>query len=172
MVLSQQTQLFTCFTARLDADGNEITTDEEDELERSRARSRVRALAQIRSSNTSDQPAMSPIEIGASRRETLIPMTRTSVPNSWDGAGATARVRIRSSRHAMAQAVASHSNGTIQDAHATPTHSWNFSTSRSTFMQVDPLPMPIVDMISQPSVQRKPCLSIVRVDKYAGLAGR
>lgn len=134
--------------ARLDADGNEIPSEEEDVLENARTRSRARAVAGVR-------PA-TPTEFETIR--TLVPMTRTSHPESWDGEGVIARVRIRPSRQA-ADVADSHGKGKNCPSYSTPA------------FKADPLPMPLVDMIPQPGVRRKP-ISITSVRPHASLAGR
>jgi len=167
--------------ARLDADGNEVTTEAEDEIERAHTRSRVRALAQVRASASSVTPILSPIELGAARRETLVPMTRTSITHAWnDEDGVTARVRINRPRQMALPpftADAIYLNGipsefsisSHSDSRASPIHG---SHDGLDALLVDPLPMPLVDMISRPPTLHKPYPKTVNVHKYADLAGR
>ena len=142
--------------ARLDADGNEIPSEDEDVLENARIRSRARPFAGVRLISSTD-PTSSSTEFDTTR-QTLVPMTRTSHPESWDDEGATARVRIRPSRQAISVAN-THGKGKNCPSYDTPT------------FKADPLPMPLIDMIPQPAVRRKP-VSITRVHPHASLAGR
>jgi hypothetical protein len=173
--------LISSCPARLDADGNEVTTEAEDEIERAHTRSRVRALAQVRASASSATSTLSPIELGAARRETLVPMTRTSITHAWnDEDGVTARVRINRPQQMplppftpdaiylngipSESPISSHSDpraGPIHDSHGC------LDT-----LVVDPLPMPLADMISYPPTLHKSYPKTVNVHKYADLAGR
>ena len=157
--------------ARLDADGNEITADE-DELERTRAQSRVRTQAQVRSF-TSSSPTLSPVELGTAARESLIPMTRTSITHSPDDVEVMARVHINPPRQPDLFSSAIPANG---DALHTSMSAQSYLQSRPTFgsyrsFQPEPLPMPLADMIPPPKLHI-PNPRIVSVHKYANLAGR
>lgn len=151
--------------ARLNADGNEITTEAEDEMERAHARSRVRALVQIRTSASSATP----------RRETLIPMTRTSIAHVWDDdEGVTARVRINSPGQTVISPLTANVNA-ISSESSTTTHlsqqAGSMIVSPCSF-DADPLPMPLVDMMSCSPALHRPYPRTVSVHKYASLAGR
>jgi len=160
--------------ARLDADGNEITPEAEDEIDRARARSRVHALAQIRASTSSATPSLSPIELGAVRRETLIPITRTSTTHMWDDDERTARVHINTPRQTAISSLTANvnmvSSGTPASAHPVP-QACLINRPRHSFVP-DPLPMPLVDMITHPPTLHKSYLRTISVHKYASLAGR
>jgi len=164
--------------ARLDADGNEITTDEEDEIEHVLAQSRVRALAQVRASASSATPTLSPMELGAARRETLVPMTRTSITHVWDDDDeVTARVRINSPRQTAISPLTTDANGiaseTSTSSHPiTQTRSINRSHRSFEAFVADPLPMPLVDMMPRPRTLDRQYPRTVKVHKYANLAGR
>jgi hypothetical protein len=163
--------------ARLDADGNEVATEAEDEIERAQTRSRIRALAQVRASASSTTSTMSPID----RRETLVPMTRTSITHAWnDDDEVTARVRINRPRQvpfSPLRSSAIHVNGipmespisSLSDPRIGPIHGSHGCLGT---LVVDPLPMPLVDMVSRPPTLRKPYPKTVNVHKYADLAGR
>jgi hypothetical protein len=132
--------------ARLDPDGNEIPTDEEEEIERTRSQFRVRALHNARSSSHI-QPDVT----------TLMPVTRTSILHE-PGDEEVARVRINaqdSTRYTPSVADRSRRPGGVSSGHR-PTnstaetvvlHSPHLFGSSLPFL-VDPLPMPLDDMIS------------------------
>lgn len=145
------------FLARLDADGNEIPSEEEDVLENARTRSRARAFAGVRP-NSSTGPTVASLTELENSRPTLVPMTRTSHPDPWDSEGVTARVRIRPSRQ------------TVDPADIKGKGKNRSSCSCPPF-KADPLPMPLVEMVPQASGRRKP-ISITRVYPHASFAGR
>lgn len=166
--------------ARLDADGNEITTEVEDEIERARAQSRASAYAQIRMSASSAIPTLSPIELGAARRETFVSMTRTSITHtSNETERITARVRINPRQTAISPLTndATYVNSTSSEIPG-PTYSGpqsrlvNRSPHSLGAFVVNPLPIPLVDMMPHPPNPYKPYPRTIGVHKYANLAGR
>jgi hypothetical protein len=148
----------------------------EEELERAHAQSRVHALAQIHASASSATPTLSPIELGVARRESLIPMTRTSITHTWDDDGVTARVHISPRQTGISPLTVNASgisSGTPVSAYPVPQA---YSTYRShpsfdTFV-ADPLPMPLVDMTHYSPTVYSPYPKTIAVHKYASLAGR
>jgi hypothetical protein len=169
--------LISSCPARLDADGNEVATEVDAEIERAHVRSRVRALAQVRESASSAAPTLSPIELGAIRRETLVPMTRTSITHTWnDDDGVTARVRINPPRQTFMSPLTAdtiYMNRTSSETHPDPRNR-PIHSSRGYFDTyiANPLPMPLVDMIPDLPTLHKPSRRTVSVHKYANLAGR
>ena len=168
------------FQARLDADGNEITTEMEDEIESAHVQSRIRALAQVHMSPSYATPTLPPLELGASRRGSVVSMTRTSITHAWnEGEGLTARVHISPRQTAifpstngapyvnnlsLENSVSAYSVPQVQSIHS-PRHALD------TFV-ADPLPIPLVDMVPRPMDLQKPYPRIVNVHKRANLAGR
>ncbi|KAJ7480160.1 hypothetical protein B0H11DRAFT_2280823 [Mycena galericulata] len=160
--------------ARLDPDGNAIPSDEEEELERSRAEYRMRALYQARASerraqSSVDVPGHSTMdsERNGSAFSNLI--TRTSVsPDDYPGREtASPRVRLNS-RDSAGQRLGF---GSVMDSvldndalHAAPYGS-------SVPFIVDPLPIPLSEMMPQKE-DRKSRFTGIRVSRQAGLAGR
>jgi hypothetical protein len=161
--------------ARLDADGNEISTEAEDEIERVRAQVRVRALSQIRASATRPR---STLESGVARRETLTPMTRTSITHVWDdNEGVTARVRLNAPLQTVISPSADDINGILSETHTSAhlvpqTGSINRPRRSCDTFVADPLPMPLADMVTCLPTLHKPYPRTVIVHKYANLAGR
>lgn len=150
--------LMAIVIARLDADGNEISSEDEDILENARIRGRARAFAGIRLIDTDSTDQTSSSTEFDTIRQTLVPMTRTSHPETWDDEGVTARVHIRPSRQGV-DVANTHGKGKGRPNYVAPA------------FKADPLPMPLIDMIPQPAVRHKP-VSITRVHPHASLAGR
>lgn len=134
-------------------------------MERRRVQSRLRSLPQVRPSNPSAAPTLSPLEFGAGTRQTLVPMTRPSLAHSWDDNGAIiARVRINPPRQADLPA--------FTDVFAPQYYASLYQTSKSHHsFEPEPLPMPLADMIPSPALHT-PNPRIINVHKYANLAGR
>lgn len=134
-------------------------------MERRRVQSLVRSSPQVRPSNSSAAPTLSPLEFGAATRHTLVPVTRPSLAHPWDDNSAIiARVRINPPRQVDLPA--------FTDAFA-PQYStslYQTSKSRRSF-EPEPLPMPLADMIPSPALHT-PNPRIINVHKYANLAGR
>jgi len=131
--------------ARLDADGNEISVDEEDVLERSRTEYRLRALQQrVRQSNASSQ-----LNIARS----------SNVPDM-----------ISRDHNGSRRMYGSVIDSTLNVPHA-PQHIAQSSQDEMSPFYVDPLPMPLSSMIPVP---RKPedIYVDIFVPKHTCLAGR
>lgn len=142
----------TTYIARLDPNGNEIPADEEEELERNRSQGRVRALynARATASSTNMQPDTT----------TLMPITRTSIYEANEEEN-VARVRINaqdSTRYMMSPAVTlgrsrhlldvpnGHRSAHL-DAEMVVPYLPDMFGSSIPFL-VDPLPMPLDDMVT------------------------
>jgi hypothetical protein len=152
----------------------------EDEIESARVQSRVRALAQVRMSPSYATPTLPPLEFGASRRESLVSMTGTSITHAWNGdEGVTARVRINPRQAAISPStdgalyVNSFSSENSVSAYSLPQiQSINSPRHALDTFVADPLPIPLVDMMPRPQDLQKPYPRTVNVHKRANLAGR
>ncbi|KAJ6626925.1 hypothetical protein B0H10DRAFT_1997236 [Mycena sp. CBHHK59/15] len=178
--------------ARLDPDGNAIPSDEEEELERSRAEYRIRALYQARASaaavtSSAERRAQSGIDVpghlnfdsdrNAARFANLV--TRTSIsPDDYPTRESTSpRVRLNSRDSYPGQRLGF---GTVLDSvlsvdnrpRQTQTNgSGMLIYGSSVPFVVDPLPIPLSDMMSK-NTDQKGRLTGIRVSRHAGFAGR
>jgi len=176
--------------ARLDPDGNAIPSDEEEELERSRAEYRMRALYQARASaagvtSRTERRAQSSVDVpphpldnerSAGAFSNLI--TRTSVsPDDYPARETTSpRVRLNSRDSVGGQRLGF---GSVMDSvlsvdnrprQAQPLLNDNQYGSSVPFV-VDPLPIPLSQMMPSKN-DRNARLTGIRVSRQAGLAGR
>ncbi|KAJ7655297.1 hypothetical protein DFH06DRAFT_1202163 [Mycena polygramma] len=165
--------------ARLDANGNAIPSEEEEELERNRAEYRVRALYQARAAAAT---VASRAELRHAQSSFDVPphpdadnlaafadlITRTSVSPDDYPSRETASPRVR-----LNAVTAQRSGfGTVMDSvlavdNRPPRD--NFYGSTTPFV-VDPLPIPLSEMM--PSKNEKGRVMGIRVSRNAGLAGR
>ncbi|KAJ7124833.1 hypothetical protein C8R43DRAFT_36560 [Mycena crocata] len=176
--------------ARLDPDGLPISLDEEEELERSRAEYRIRALYHARASAAAvtsrvERRAQSSIDVpGPSNLETerssgafsnLI--TRTSIsPDDYPARETTSpRVRLNSRDAVSGQRLGF---GSVMDSVLSvdnrpprQTQVGGSMYGSSVAFEVDPLPIPLCDMMP-PKNGHKGRLTGVRVSRQAGFAGR
>jgi hypothetical protein len=140
-----------------------MLADEEDEW---LAQSRVRSLAQVRSSNPSAATTLS----GAARGDTLSSMTRASLSHAWDDNGAVARVRINPLRQVDIPPFADvFAPQNYASAHSNAQSSRSSRSYRSS--EPEPLPMALAEMMPTPIIHT-PNSRIINVHKYANLAGR
>ncbi|KAK0466386.1 uncharacterized protein EV420DRAFT_827679 [Desarmillaria tabescens] len=158
--------------ARLDADGNEIPYDEEEEIERNRLHQRLRTHER----RLTTQPIIEP---SSQRLSDLIPVTQTSIYADED-ATIYRRPRVRLGR--LEGGDPFEYNRTSLDLspgqydylypsrHTAPSNEGPEYYGSDVPFYVDPLPMPLSEMVSSPSLRRKK--SAVRVHKNASLAGR
>jgi hypothetical protein len=172
-------------SARLDPDGNEIPSDEEEELERVRAQHRLRMLYQARATAQMDPTEArtheSRVAVARTARS-LVPVTRTSISHGPDDdANVTEhlpRVRLNSRDPRVTlpslESILSINNsphdrsGTVRSEPADP----EVIGSAAPF-NVDPLPMPLTEML--PSIVKARCPAGKqgnRLPKHASLAGR
>jgi hypothetical protein len=147
--------------ARLDADGNEIPTDEEDALERARAQVRVRE--QSFSSQNLFQMVRDRLSAAERPNEEIdsSSTTQPSVPGAIDeNSVPQTRVRINSP-----EAMETDSSFDQSDF---------LTTQRFSPYHVNPLPMPLEDMVVSYSKPQPRVYSaeIVQVSRFAHLAGR
>ncbi|KAJ6569656.1 hypothetical protein B0H19DRAFT_1136492 [Mycena capillaripes] len=175
--------------ARLDPDGNAIPSDEEEELERSRAEYRVRALYQARASaaavasrverraqSSIDVPGHPDVDNGGA-----FSITRTSIsPDDYPARETSSpRVRLNSRDNVSAQRLG---YGTVMDSvlavdnrQTQSTHSdynlYSAPYGSSEPFLVDPLPIPLSQMMPSKNEQ-KGRLTGIRVSRNAGFAGR
>ncbi|KAJ7456493.1 hypothetical protein FB451DRAFT_1276155 [Mycena latifolia] len=178
--------------ARLDADGNAIPSDEEEELERTRAEYRIRALYQARASAAAvtsrvERRAQSSVDVPTLDNErsggafsNLI--TRTSVsPDDYPARETTSpRVRLNSRDTASGQRLGF---GSVMDSVmavdsrprqaqvASDCSTQTLSYGSSIPFVVDPLPIPLSQMMPSKN-DPKGRLAGARVSKQAGFAGR
>ncbi|KAF7967036.1 hypothetical protein HWV62_35994 [Athelia sp. TMB] len=162
--------------ARLDADGVEINSDEEGSNERARARESLR----IRRA----PPELSEGERRATARETLVPMTRTSISHALPEASVQARVRINPPPPWAEWAPSPWINSLYDDpppnrpgSHFAPSRPRDGPIRLSSPLNEpyafvpDPLPMPLAAMVPEVVLSRK-SQNIIRVHARAGMAGR
>ncbi|KAJ7139594.1 hypothetical protein C8R44DRAFT_308000 [Mycena epipterygia] len=180
--------------ARLDADGNAIPSDEEEELERARADYRMRALHQARASAAAVASRRVHAESGVEvpghpaldneRNSGTFPslVTRTSASPDDYAARETTSPRVRlNSRDAVSgqrlgfgtvmDSVLSVESRPRQAACVCDTDPYPSPYGSSVPFVVDPLPIPLSQMVPSKNV-RKGHLPPVRVSRHAGLAGR
>ncbi|KAJ6604125.1 hypothetical protein DFH09DRAFT_1121727 [Mycena vulgaris] len=176
--------------ARLDHDGNAIPSDEEEELERSRAEYRVRALYQARASaaavtSRAERRAQSSIDVPTLDNErsggafsNLI--TRTSVsPDDYPTRETTSpRVRLNSRDSVSGQrqgfgtvidSVLAVDNRPRQAQAGSDPYTTSYGSSAP--FVVDPLPIPLSEMMPSKN-DRMGRLTGIRVSRHAGFAGR
>jgi hypothetical protein len=171
----------------LDADGNEISTDEEEELERVRAEYRIRRSLNRSRATQSSQTDQVPESIPTSTTgSAFVPITRSTISQERDEPDA-ARVRINAiERRAMASALDSmlvldrtrRSLPTTMDSSA-PSHTEATSVSGNPEIfgspdpfVVDPLPMPLCTMLPVCNDGYKERVPHIPVPMHASWAGR
>jgi hypothetical protein len=155
-------------TARLDPDGNEIPSDEEEELERIRAELRVNAQLPPRNSLA---PPVDGIDIRP-RLHSLHP--NPAIPHEYE-------LSLRAD-HAPRSALdpryrdAGWSDGSILDLVPTSAHynqpSLHRSVSQHPPFRPNPLPMPLEAMVTPSKRVQRHGQHIIRVVRHASLAGR
>jgi len=165
--------------ARLDADGNEIPTDEEDQLERLRSEHRIRTLYRPRSTTSSqtDVPAentMAPVVATSSTRTTtageldatiaLMRINRRE-PGTLTGALDSVMSLDRSRRLVSSYALST----TNSSAETMMPDSPEMYGSSLPFL-VDPLPMPLTAVMPAPKEVHGGWVG--KVPKHASWAGR
>jgi hypothetical protein len=156
--------------ARLDPDGNEISLEDEAEIERNLAQNRVRAHSRA---------PLAPEQDGGSRgarRQNLVPVTRTAIFQGTEDESA-ARVHLNSlpasNRRSRERAtVQGDRSGTLE---ADGDHTWlsvadDGGADSQTPFCVDPLPMPLAEMAPTQRKAQQPRL--VTVSYCASLIGR
>ncbi|PBL00455.1 hypothetical protein ARMGADRAFT_1072810 [Armillaria gallica] len=158
--------------ARLDADGNEIPYDEEEEIERNRFHQRLRTHERRLTAQPVTEPSLQ-------RLSDLVPVTQTSI-SADDDATIYRRPRVRLGRLEGGDAFeynrASLDLSSGQYDYLYPSRRTAPSNEDPEYygsdvpFYVDPLPMPLSDMVSSPSSRLEK--SAVRVHKNASLAGR
>ncbi|KAF5377256.1 hypothetical protein D9615_006366 [Tricholomella constricta] len=146
--------------ARLDADGNEIPSDEEEELERIRAEYRIQAQTRPRTyyhtTEAQSHPGFHSLQ-AATTSTSLIPDESASILGSIP----RVRLNVRDSRlsyESVKQPVAAVDVITRKE------------TSYSSSVFCNPLPMPIEEMVWSPPKRKPP--RVVTVPGHASLAGR
>ncbi|KAJ7748534.1 hypothetical protein DFH07DRAFT_564868 [Mycena maculata] len=167
--------------ARLDPDGNAIPSDEEDELERSRAEYRLQALVQARAAGAPARAERRSVDGSGNDRNAgafanLI--TRTSVSPDDYPARETASPRVRlNSRDARNTGGQRLGFGSVMDSvmsvdnRPRQTRDTAAPYGSSVPYVVDPLPIPLSQMMP-PKTDQKVRLSGLRVSRQAALAGR
>lgn len=173
----------TSFIARLDADGNEIPSDEEEELERNRAEYRVMALYRAQAEADGLDPSGFSLP-PRPRPVNLVPVT-ASIPSPSDDidfADPFPRVRL-SSRDPRSHP------GSVWDSIATvdgnPSHRSQsalsphdmepmYNSGYPSPFYADPLPMPLSEMVppARKMRQGERLAAPVKVPLHASLAGR
>lgn len=163
--------------ARLDADGVEIDSEEEGNQERARAREYLRAR-RFNSSELVEIERRAPV-----RRETLVPMTRTSMSHALPEVAAPARVRINPPPPPWAEWSPSPWVNALYDDPpairpfvAPPNRPQNVPIRTPSPLNelyhafiADPLPMPLTAMIPEIALPRKSHNNKIRVhDPIAG----
>jgi hypothetical protein len=146
--------------ARIDLDGNEIPTDEEDALERTRAQIRVREQS-LPPQNMFQVVRLAAAAERLSEESVLLPTTQPSSPGVIDE-NPIPYIRV-------------HINGrglTATDVSFDQSDSSN--TQPPSSYRVNPLPMPLADMVdSYPKPQpRVHDAKTIKVSRVAHLAGR
>ncbi|KAK0208884.1 hypothetical protein DFS33DRAFT_1306180 [Desarmillaria ectypa] len=157
--------------ARLDADGNEIPYDEEEEIERNhfhRLRTHERRLTA--------QPVIEP---SSQRLSDLVPITQTSI-YADDDATIYRRPRVRLGRleggdlfeynRASLDLSSGQYDYLYPSRRTAPSNEDPEYYGSNVPFYVDPLPMPLSEMVSSPSSRLKK--NAIRVHKNASLAGR
>lgn len=177
--VSKLSQLIkSLITARLDADGNEISSDEEYELEHMRAEERrLRQMYQARSSSQMEHESLIPVsrnphgpeDDGGVARVRLNQRHQPSRRDFFDGAVADfTRFLDDSSRRRSERLDAVLSGGAqLPDLDPLP----EVYGSDTPFV-VNPLPMPLAEMVARPEKGVKKPVAGIRVTAYASLAGR
>lgn len=158
--------------ARLDADGNEIPYDEEEEIERNRFHQRLRTHER----RLTAQPVTEP---SSQRLSDLVPVTQTSI-SADDDATIYRRPRVRLGRleggdpfeynRASLDLSSSQYDYLYPSRRTAPSNEDPEYYGSDVPFYVDPLPMPLSEMVSSPSSRLEK--SAVRVHKNASLAGR
>lgn len=128
----------------------------------------------------------SPIERRTVRRETLVPMTRTSITHASYDDAAPARVRINPPRPISNSSPWGNTSLYVDDLSPirAPARQLVITSDREWFtahsslceshgaFHADPLPMPLSEMVPRSATVHKPHSSSIRVHKYASIAGR
>ncbi|KAH7929364.1 hypothetical protein BV22DRAFT_1125810 [Leucogyrophana mollusca] len=138
--------------ARINADGDEIPSDEEEEIERTRARSRMRL----------SHPD------GRSSEETFVPYTRTSIPHSSEYEPSVARVHINPQQTSSALYFFTPPEMSI----IIKEESISLHADLPPRYPLDPLPTPLSQMMPSPAALNHSPPRIIAVPKHASLAGR
>lgn len=156
----------------LDADGNEIPYDEEEEIERNRIHQRLRTHER----RLTTQPVIEP---STQRLSDLVPVTQTSI-YADDDATIYRRPRVRLGRleggdlfeynRASLDLSIGQNDYLYPSRRTAPSNEDPEYYGSDVPFYVDPLPMPLSEMVSSPSLQLEK--SAVRVHKNASLAGR
>ncbi|KAG5646073.1 hypothetical protein DXG03_004496 [Asterophora parasitica] len=139
--------------ARLDADGNEIPSDEEEEFERVRAEYRVQALTRPHSHDRTLEAQSHP------GFHSLQAATTSASLSPDEGSIPRVRLNVREPRPVAKKTVTS-----IKTKRNLET------TDVSSFVFCHPLPMPLEEMVWSPPTRKAP--SVVMAPKHASLAGR
>ncbi|PBK76677.1 hypothetical protein ARMSODRAFT_948502 [Armillaria solidipes] len=157
--------------ARLDADGNEIPYDEEEEIERNRFHQRLRTHER----RLTAQPVTEPSQ----RLSDLVPVTQTSI-YADDDATIYRRPRVRLGRleggdpfeynRASLDLSSGQYDYLYPSRRTAPSNEDPEYYGSDVPFYVDPLPMPLSEMVSSPSSRLEK--RAVRVHKNASLAGR
>ena len=141
-------------SARLDPDGNEIPSDEEEELERVRTERRLRAQSRARG----------PAENASARPALLYPAPTVILLED------EAELQPDNSRVQPGERGLIHRNvGDLVESVSSPV-SQDSESSLITLFHADPLPMPLEKMIWSPSQPKH--LHVAWIPKHASLAGR
>ncbi|KAF8213644.1 hypothetical protein K438DRAFT_1804372 [Mycena galopus ATCC 62051] len=170
--------------ARLDPDGNAIPSDEEEELERSRAEYRIRALYQSRASAAAvtsrvERRAQSSVDVPLHPDADAL-ITRTYIDDYPVREVTSPRVRLNSRDSggqrlgfgSVMDSVLTVDNRPPRSAPASSDmHSYDEPYGSSVPFVVDPLPIPLSEMMPSTS-NRKGRVMGVRVSRNAGFAGR
>lgn len=168
--LRRQSLIFRSFAARLDPDGNEIPSDEEEELERVRAEYRIQAQSRPRA------PRVVPMG-GVDARPAVLhalhaPTTSASLMPDDDDVSPDGVPRVRLGPRDVGAV-----HGSVMDSVMTVDSLRRGMSSASLFDSVparpfcaNPLPMPLEEMVwTAPKTKHS---RLVRIPKYASLAGR
>ncbi|KAK0198975.1 hypothetical protein F5146DRAFT_1021652 [Armillaria mellea] len=158
--------------ARLDADGNEIPYDEEEEIERNRFYQRLRTHERRLTAQPVAEPSLQ-------RPSDLVPVTQTSI-YADDDATISRRPRVRLGRleggdpfeynRASLDLSSGQYDYLYPSRRTAPLNEDPEYYGSDVPFYVDPLPMPLSEMVSSPSFRLEK--SAIRVHKNASLAGR
>lgn len=162
--------LFLPIIARLDADGNEIPTEEEEALERARAQIRIRDQDQSHSALTMFQMVRDRVFVDRNEERHLVPTTQSPGPEHSASPSPNVRVYINSTGILMRDVASVGMLGTdvaMPDEPAAPQISSPYHTN--------PLPMPLEDMVDASYSKRHPHVNgakRLKVSRFAQFAGR
>lgn len=176
---SQLPQLtFIFFLARLDADGNEIPSEEEEEIERLRAESRVRAQNRPRTYVTAPTPGVE-VRPSLNNLHAFIPDTRTATsPDEdldFDHDDNPPRVHLGPHDprvfYGSAPGVQQHAS-TSRTSRTQPNVSDQKHIPPSRPFYVNPLPMPLEEMVQVRKPSKNDRSRVIRLSEHTIFAGR